>query len=40
MHRYFDFDAHKTSYRQEFLAGLTIFLTMAYIIVVPSDVVS
>jgi AGZA family xanthine/uracil permease-like MFS transporter len=34
MHRYFDFAGNNTSYRQEFLAGLTTFLTMAYIIVV------
>lgn len=34
MHRYFDFDGHHTSYRQEILAGLATFLTMAYIIVV------
>lgn len=34
MHRYFAFDAQGTSYRQETIAGLTTFLTMAYIIVV------
>ncbi len=34
MHRYFDFAKHQTSYRQEALAGLATFLTMAYIIVV------
>jgi AGZA family xanthine/uracil permease-like MFS transporter len=34
MHRYFDFAGHRTSYRQETLAGLATFLTMAYIIVV------
>lgn len=34
MHRYFDFAANGTSYRQEILAGFTTFLTMAYIIVV------
>jgi AGZA family xanthine/uracil permease-like MFS transporter len=34
MHRYFDFAGNGTSYRQEILAGLTTFLTMAYIIVV------
>lgn len=32
--RYFGFSALKTTYRQEILAGLTTFLTMAYIIVV------
>lgn len=34
LHRYFAFDAQGTSYRQEIIAGLTTFLTMAYIIVV------
>src|SRR5512138_2928213 len=34
MHRYFDFARHETSYRQETIAGITTFLTMAYIIVV------
>lgn len=34
MHRYFDFAGHRTSYRQEIVAGLTTFLTMAYIIIV------
>jgi AGZA family xanthine/uracil permease-like MFS transporter len=34
MHRYFDFATHRTGYRQEVLAGVTTFLTMAYIIVV------
>src|SRR5512146_2498970 len=34
MHRYFDFARHGTSYRQEAVAGLTTFLTMAYIIIV------
>jgi len=34
MHRYFDFSGNGTSYRQEIFAGLTTFLTMAYIIVV------
>src|ERR1035437_469552 len=34
MHRYFDFAGNGTSYRQELMAGLTTFLTMAYIIVV------
>jgi AGZA family xanthine/uracil permease-like MFS transporter len=31
---YFEFDRHGTSYRREALAGLTTFLTMAYIVVV------
>jgi len=34
MKRYFEFARHNTSYRQETLAGITTFLTMAYIIVV------
>lgn len=34
MHRYFDFAGHKTTYRAEVLAGVTTFLTMAYIIIV------
>ena len=34
MRRYFDFDRHGTSYRKETLAGITTFLTMAYIIIV------
>ena len=34
MHRYFDFAGKGTSYRQETIAGITTFLTMAYIIVV------
>jgi len=32
--RYFGFERHRTSYRQETLAGITTFLTMAYIIIV------
>ena len=34
MHRYFEFERYGTSYRQETIAGLTTFLTMAYIIIV------
>ena len=34
MHRYFAFAAHKTGYRQELVAGVTTFLTMAYIIII------
>jgi AGZA family xanthine/uracil permease-like MFS transporter len=34
MHDYFEFKRHKTGYRQETLAGVTTFLTMAYIIIV------
>lgn len=34
MKNYFDFARHGTDYRQETLAGITTFLTMAYIIIV------
>ncbi|MDQ0340419.1 AGZA family xanthine/uracil permease-like MFS transporter [Caldalkalibacillus uzonensis] len=34
MERYFEFEKHNTSYRQEFIAGLTTFLAMAYILFV------
>ena len=34
MKRFFAFEHYKTSYRQETLAGITTFLTMAYIIIV------
>jgi AGZA family xanthine/uracil permease-like MFS transporter len=34
MQHYFDFAGHRTSYRQELLAGVATFLAMAYIIVV------
>jgi len=34
MQTFFEFKRHKTSYRQEILAGVTTFLTMAYIIIV------
>lgn len=34
MRRFFEFDRHGTGYRQEILAGITTFLTMAYIIIV------
>lgn len=34
MQRYFQFDKHGTSYKQEVVAGITTFLTMSYIIVV------
>ena len=34
MKTYFEFEKYKTNYRQETLAGITTFLTMAYIIVV------
>ncbi|MGZ8459484.1 MAG: NCS2 family permease [Candidatus Deferrimicrobiaceae bacterium] len=34
MKEFFEFDRRGTSYRQEILAGLTTFLTMAYIIIV------
>jgi AGZA family xanthine/uracil permease-like MFS transporter len=31
---YFEFEKHRTSFRTEFVAGLTTFMTMSYIIVV------
>ncbi|MDA8422824.1 MAG: NCS2 family permease [Nitrospiraceae bacterium] len=34
MKKYFEFAKHQTSYKQEVLAGIATFLTMAYIIVV------
>ncbi|MSN24332.1 MAG: NCS2 family permease [Geobacter sp.] len=34
MNSFFEFDRYKTSYRQETVAGVTTFLTMAYIIIV------
>ena len=34
MQNFFEFNRYKTSYRQETLAGVTTFLTMAYIIIV------
>ena len=34
MKKYFEFAKYRTSYKQETLAGLTTFLTMAYIIIV------
>jgi AGZA family xanthine/uracil permease-like MFS transporter len=34
MHRYFDFAGNGTTYRRETVAGITTFLTMAYIIIV------
>ena len=34
MHRFFDFAGNRTSYRQEIIAGIATFLTMAYVIVV------
>ncbi|HRZ54483.1 MAG TPA: NCS2 family permease, partial [Candidatus Paceibacterota bacterium] len=33
-HRFFDFDAHKTTPRKEAMAGLVTFMTMAYIVFV------
>ena len=38
--RYFEFNKHGTSYRQEFMAGLTTFLAMAYILAVNPDILS
>ncbi|NTV91758.1 MAG: NCS2 family permease [Chlorobiaceae bacterium] len=34
MQTYFNFKEHRTSYRQEFLAGITTFFTLSYIIIV------
>lgn len=34
MKNYFDFNTRQTSYKQEFIGGLTTFLSMAYILVV------
>ncbi|MBO8093237.1 MAG: NCS2 family permease [Prosthecochloris sp.] len=34
MKRFFEFERYQTSYRQEFLAGLTTFVTVSYIIIV------
>jgi AGZA family xanthine/uracil permease-like MFS transporter len=34
MRKYFAFDSHRTGYRQETLAGITTFVTMAYIIII------
>ncbi len=34
MKNYFQFTRYRTSYKQETLAGITTFLTMAYIIIV------
>lgn len=38
--RFFDLDGHKTNYRTELLAGLTTFLTMAYILAVNPEILS
>src|SRR5580658_4654339 len=38
LERYFDFAGLKTTWRTEFFAGLTTFVTMAYIIVVNPSV--
>lgn len=40
MKTFFEFTKHNTSYRQESLAGLTTFLTMAYIIVVNPSILA
>lgn len=37
---FFDFDAHRTSFRTETLAGLTTFVTMAYILIVNPAILS
>jgi AGZA family xanthine/uracil permease-like MFS transporter len=38
--KYFEFGKHGTSYRKEFVAGLTTFLAMAYILFVNPDTLS
>jgi AGZA family xanthine/uracil permease-like MFS transporter len=40
MKRYFQFDELGTNYKKEFIAGLTTFLSMAYILFVNPDVLS
>lgn len=40
MKRYFQFEELNTNYRKEFIAGLTTFLSMAYILFVNPDVLS
>lgn len=40
MEKYFEFSERKTSYKQEFIGGLTTFLSMAYILVVNPLVLS
>ncbi|WNF36890.1 NCS2 family permease [Bacillaceae bacterium IKA-2] len=40
MDRYFGFEEHGTSYRQEMIAGLTTFLSMAYILFVNPSILS
>ena len=40
MKNFFEFNRYKTSYRQESLAGLTTFLTMAYILAVNPNILA
>lgn len=40
MKEFFEFERYNTSYRQELLAGVTTFLTMAYIIVVNPSILA
>ena len=40
LERYFGLRAHGTDLRTELLAGLTTFLTMAYILVVNPDILA
>ena len=40
MRKFFEFDRYQTSYRQETVAGITTFLTMAYIIVVNPSILA
>lgn len=40
MKKYFQFDELRTNYRTEFMAGLTTFLAMAYILFVNPSILS
>lgn len=40
MKKYFEFDQHGATYRKEFIAGLTTFLSMAYILFVNPSILS
>ena len=40
LERYFQLSAHGTNVRTEVMAGITTFLTMAYIIFVNPDILS
>ena len=40
MNKYFEYRQHKTNFRTEVIAGVTTFLTMAYIMVVNPAILS